>query len=393
MKNKAKIWVIILCMFFIPIISYGEQTEETKEAFNTQQIIEEQIKLFDWDSINQLEASLKQSAPYTSSFDLGEEVTKILTGEQTLSVEYILSLIGEMMLVEARSYITLIARFILIVLLCSLLQTLTSAFKSKDITKIAFIVCYLLIIYTISQSLFVIVDVASNTIEQLSQVMLVTLPTLLGFMAVSGYISSSSALATVIIGGLNGVTFLIQHIALPMVVGLIMLQVISTMSEDIKIDKFVKLIYRGIGISLKTIVAVSITLMGVYKLTLPYVDVAVKKSALNFSSAFIPVVGDASRGALEFILSCSHLVKNSFAVGVILWVVVVASVPLIKIFVYVALYHLAGAIIQPTGNKKMSDIASILGKGCEFILSCTGIIFLLAVVSLVICASVGSSIA
>ena len=279
----------------------------------------------------------------------------------------------------------------MIVILCSILQVLSQSFQSQNTTKAAFLVCYVLVIYTLTQSLFVIVELAQSTISNLFQMMQVTLPTLLAFMAVSGYITSSSALAPVIIGAFNMMTFFIQKILLPVIISIIVLQVVSTMSEEIKVDKLVGLFYKGMKWLLRGTLVLSIAIMGIYKLTLPYVDVAIKKGAINLSTAFIPIVGDASRGALEFIMSCSALIKNAFAIGVIIWVVLIAAIPLIKILSHVVLYHIASALIQPIGDKKMAEIATILAKGCEFILSAVGIVVVLTIASMIICASIGTS--
>lgn len=382
----------ILCLMIAFLLSFFLAPTCYAEALSVDTMMQSQLQLFDWDDIGDLERELKEKAPYVQDFDLKQEVEDLLTGKKTFSIGTILTTIGELFFSEIETYISLIIRFILIALLCSLLQTLSSSFKSKDTTKVAFLVCYLLIIYTVSESLFVIVNLAQSTIGNLQEMMRVTLPTLLAFMAVSGYITSSSALATIIVGTMNVMTYALQHFILPIIIGLIILQVIGSMSEEIKIDKFIKLFYKGVKWGLRGVLTIAIFVMGIYKLTLPYVDVALKKSAINLSTSFIPVVGDASRGAIEFIMACGHLIKNSFALGVILWIVVIASIPLIKMVAYIALYHLASAIIQPTGNKKMSDIASTLAKGCEFILSCTGIVVVLAIVVMVVCASVGTSI-
>ena len=355
-------------------------------------VLESQLQLFDWDGIKELETKLKESVPEARDFQLVEEVKKIVTGETQFSIENLIRKAGEIFLKETGAYIGIIIRFILIAIMCSLLQTLSQSFKSKETTKIAFLVCYLFVIYTVSQSLLVIVELANQMIGQLSEIMMVTLPTLLAFMAVSGYITSSSALAAVIIGTLNVMTLAVKYFVLPFVVGLIVLQIIGTMSDEIKIDKWVKLFYKMVKKGLRWIFVVSMGIMGIYKMTLPLVDVAIKKSAISLSTSFIPVIGDVSRGALEFILSCAQLVKNSFALGVVIWIVIVVSVPLIKLVAYAALYHVAGAIIQPIGDKKMSDIATILASGCEFVLSCTSTIVLLTIVVMLVCASVGISI-
>ena len=388
MKRIRRICIMVLIGMWIMI-----QPIKAEEApLQTEDMVLEQLDLFDWSTIETLEAQLKASAPHMKDFDLSDQVIRLATGQERFSIEKIVQYVVGQFVGELQYYIRIIVRFILIVILCGFLQTLTTAFKSKDITKIAFFVCYLLIIYTISQSLFVIVDLAMSTISRLSEIMLVTLPTLLAFLAVSGYVTASSALAPVMISVLNGVTLVIQKIILPIVVSIVILQIMSSMSEEIKLDKFVDLFYKVVRWGLRAIFVLSIGIMGIYKLTLPTIDVAIKKGALNFSAAFIPVVGDAGKGAIEFMLTCAGLAKNAFAIGVIIWILIVAGLPLIRLFAYVAMYHLAAAIIQPVGDKKMSQIASILAKGCEFVLSCVGSVVILAISVMLVCTSIGMSI-
>ncbi|MGL4363222.1 MAG: stage III sporulation protein AE [Cellulosilyticaceae bacterium] len=386
MKKRIQnlFWVVLFCILCTPAIYV--------QGMDVDDVMSSQLQLFDWESIENTMESLTVDRPDLQTFDLKEEVQNILMGKTEFSLGYLIDKIGNILMKETHTYLSLIIRFALIVILCGFLQTLSSAFKSKDTTKVAFLACYTLIILTISQSLFVIVTLAQQTIDGLSDIVTAALPTLLAFMAVSGYVTSSSALAIVMVGAIELMTFIMQYILLPVIIGLIVLQIVSTMSEEIKIDKFINLFYKSIKYGLRGILMLSLSLMTMYKLTLPYIDVSLKKSALTLSTAFIPVVGDTSRGALEFIMSCAHLLKNSFAVGVVIWIVILAAVPLIKMFGYVALYHIAAAIVQPIGNKKMSDIATVLGKGCQFVLSSTSIVAILSIVVMVVCASVGASI-
>ena len=384
--------IMVLISIFLMVVCFALPCMAKEEVpLSTQSILQQQFDLLNWEEIKELEDQLKQSVPYMQDFDLSEQVTKLMTGEERFSLQEIMLKIGQLFIKEFNTYFKIILRFILIVILCSILQVLSQSFQSQNITKAAFLVCYVLIIYTLTQSLFVIVELAQSTISHLFQMMQVTLPTLLAFMAVSGYITSSSALAPVIIGAFNMMVFFIQKVLLPVMISIIVLQVVSTMSEEIKVDKLVGLFYKGMKWFLRIILVLSIAIMGIYKLTLPYVDVAIKKGAINLSTAFIPIVGDASRGALEFILSCSALIKNAFAIGVIIWVVCIAAIPLIKILSHAVLYHLASALIQPIGDKKMAQIATILAKGCEFILSAVGVVVVLTIAAMIICASIGTS--
>lgn len=384
--------IIILISFLLVVIglSLPCMAQETSDL-SAEGVLQTQFDLLNWEEIKELEDQLKQSVPYMKDFDLSEQVAKLIMGEERFSLEEIMMQIGQLFVKEFSTYLRIILRFILIVILCSILQILGQSFQSQNTTKAAFLVCYMLVIYTLTQSLFVIVELAQSTISHLFQMMQVTLPTLLAFMAVSGYVTSSSALAPIIIGAFNVMTFFIQKILLPIIVSIVVLQVVSTMSEEIKVDKLVSLFYKAMKWLLRGTLILSVAIMGIYKMTLPYVDVAIKKGAINLSTAFIPIVGDASRGALEFIMSCSALIKNAFAIGVIIWVILIAAIPLIKILSHVILYHIASAMIQPLGDKKMAEIATILAKGCEFILSAVSIVVVLTIASMIICASIGTS--
>ncbi|MGL4345724.1 MAG: stage III sporulation protein AE [Cellulosilyticaceae bacterium] len=384
----------ILCLVCIwmglsTVVVYGSEVPSQTQQ---NQVLQSQLDMLNWDEVKQIEERLKSEVPQLRDYNLSEKVISLMTGQERFSVEEVLRMVGEAFFGEIHTYIDIVVRFILIVLLCSLLQTLSTSFKSGNVTKAGFMVCYMLIIYTVMHSLFMIVNVASQTISQLCDMMMVAVPTLLGFMAISGYITSSTALAPVIVGGLNLIAFVVQKVILPLVVSVVILQIVSSMSEEIKVDKLVKLFYRGTKYVLRGIFWVSLSIMGIYKVTLPLMDVAMKKGALTFGTAFLPVIGDATNGALEFIMACAQMVKNSFAVGVIIWICILVAVPLIKIFAYIVLYHAAGALVQPIGEKKMTDIATNLAKGCEFVMSCVGIVSILCVVVMLICVSIGTNL-
>ncbi|MEG0318388.1 MAG: stage III sporulation protein AE [Niameybacter sp.] len=373
---------------------HQEEAVEHVETFSQDQVqsaLTQQFEILNWAEIDKLEEELKGTVPYLEDFDLSQQVLKLISGEERFSVQEIVSQIGQLFVNEFSTYFKLIIRFILIVILCSILQILSKSFQSQNTAKAAYFVCYILVIFTLSQTLMMLVQLAGRTIDQLYEIMQVTLPTLLAFMAVSGYITSSSALAPVIIGTFNIMTLVIQRFVLPILVAVIVLQVVNTMSEEIKVDKFIDLFYKGIRWGLRGVVILSVSIMGIYKMTLPYIDVALKKGVVNVSTAFLPIIGDASKGAIEFILSCSALIKNAFAIGVIIWVVLIAAIPLIKILTHVIMFHLVGALIQPLGDKKMTEIATILAHGCEFILSAVGVVVVLTIASMMICASIGIS--
>ncbi len=384
--QKKIFYIVMLCFMLFQLPTYASS------LINTDEIIKTQLEIFDWHEIEQLEESLKASLPYMKDFDVQDEVVAILMGQKEFSVQNIVSVVGEMIFGEIYTYINVIIRFILIILLCNILNNLSSAFESKNTTKVAFFVCHIVILYSVAQSLVLIVQLAQNTIENLLEVMLVILPTLLTFMATSGYIATSATLAPVIIGGLTLITFIIQRMMLPSIVGIIVLQMISSMSQEFKIDKLIALFYKISRWVLRSIFFLSLGIMSIYRMSLPYVDVTMRRVGLTLTAKFIPILGDAVSGAIDLIIQYSGMIKSAFGIGIILWIIFLISMPLIRILTYILLFHFAGAVIEPLGDKKMAKMATDIAKGCEFIMSCVGTVAILSIMALVVCMSIGASL-
>ncbi len=392
MRQKKSLYlllVIVFCFFSFITFVYGQELESYE--MNKQEIIDYQMNFFNWDEINKVESRLKASMPNISTFNLKDEVLSMIKGEKRFSLQGLLDAASRLLFEEIEVFIKLGVRFILIVLLCNLLETLSASFKSKNTTQISFFVCYIVVLYSVIQSFFVMVELARSAIDRMGEIMFACVPSLLAFLTTSGYVTTAASAAPVVIGGLNLSTYVIKHLILPCIISVVVLDVISTMSSEFKIDKLIALFYKGMKWILKGILIASVGILGFYKMTLPYVDTTVRKAATNISAAFIPVIGDAVGSAVDFVVNYSFLVKNAFSAGVILWIVMIVSLPLIKILAYVIVYHAAAAAIEPIGDKKMASIATRLAKGCEFIMSCVGIVAVLCIVVLLICISVGGN--
>ncbi|ONI45203.1 hypothetical protein AN640_04895 [Candidatus Epulonipiscium fishelsonii] len=380
--------ILLMLIIFLSCIN----TVTYAAGVNADEIIKTQLEVFNWDEIKRLENDLKEEVTALKDFNLEEEVLLVVSGKKEFSIETIVDATIEMFVGELDTYINMMARFVLIIVLCHVLSNLSSAFESKNTTKIAFFVCYIVILYSVAQGLVLMVELAQNTIGNLLNIMYVVLPTLLTFMATSGYIATSAALSPVIIGGLTFISFVIQKFMLSSVVGVILLQIISSMSEEFKIDNLIALFYKICRWILRSTFFLSIGIMGIYRMSLPYTDATMKRVGITLSTKFIPILGDAVSGAIDLIIQCAGMIKSAFGIGVIIWIIVLITMPFIKMLVYIILYNFAAALVEPLGDKKMAKIALNIANGCEFIMSCVGVVAILCISALVICMSIGSSL-
>lgn len=370
-------------------IEIGDQSAE--EKISESQLMDYGMSLLDWNRINALQEELAGAMPENISFDLKGEMQKMIQGDTGITINSVLGYIGGIIFSEMGVFLQIGARFILIVLLCNLLQTLSSSFKSKNVSQIAFFVCYMAILLSVVQSFKVMIEMATTLIDQMVHLMMVLIPIMLAFMATSGFNLSASAMAPIIISTLNLMSYLIKVIVLPCIVSVVVLEVVSSMSEEFKVNKLVGLFYKGIKWGLRSILGISVGLLSLYRLTMTGVDTTVKHAAVKFSSAFIPIAGNTISGTIDFITQISNVIKNTFGGSIIAWILILVSIPMIKIFAYGCIYQIAGAIIEPMGDKKMASIATKLGKGCQFIVSSVGIVVLFGICAIAICMSISAT--
>lgn len=371
-------------------VEIGNETKKEK-TISQEDIFKYGMELIDWSSIQALEEDLSSAMPNGKAFDLKNEMQKIISGQVRLSLSGSIGFILKALFNEIGVFIQIGARFVLIVLLCNLLQTLSSSFKSKEITKIAFFVCYMTILLGVTQSFKVMIELANTLIDQISRIMMVCIPILLAFMATSGLSLSAGAMAPVIVSTLSMMTYLMKIFLLPCIISVVVLEMMNAMSQEIKVDKWIGLFYKGIKWGLVSLLSMSMGILSLYRLTLPGVDHTIKKASLKLSSVFLPVVGKSINETIEFVAQCSTVIKNTFAAGVLIFILVLVCIPMIKILAYVLVYEIAAAVIEPIGDKKMASIASKLSKGCKCIMSCVGVMVLFCIVALMICMTIAAS--
>ena len=153
-KIVSLVLVLIISFILCMISTKAQSNEDEKELLNYG------VGLFNWEQIENLQDKLQTALPGNEPFNLKEEMVSLLNGEKKLSVGNVLDFLGRSIFNEVGVFVQIGARFILIVLLCNLLQVLTTSFKTKATSKIGFFVCYMVIILSIVQSFSIMVNLA-----------------------------------------------------------------------------------------------------------------------------------------------------------------------------------------------------------------------------------------
>ena len=364
--------------------------ETADEAMDT--IIKKQINGLDLVETEKVLEEIKsqESNPYLEEFDIKKVMVDSIRGQQNITpISIAKGLIG-LMFGEINVYLNLMGRLIILGIFCTVLSTLSSSFQNESTSEVAFYVCYIVLIIALAESFKVSMNIAYDAIEQMAMTMQASIPVMVTLLISTGNIASGGIFQPVVISSIQIGTAIVKNLVLPLVFFVSVLQVISNISQDFKIDSLIELAYSTIKWILRGIVTVFIAIMGMHGLTAPFIDGTINKTAKSMTSAFVPVVGEALSGTVDLVMNCGVIVKNSYTVGIIIVLLLICTIPLIKVFLCMAVYQLTGAIIEPISDKRIAQCMSGMGRATGYLLGTLTTVMVLFILNMLILVGVSN---
>ena len=162
------------------------------------------------------------------------------------------------------------------------------------------------------------------------------------------------------------VDIMLIKVILPLI-GIYMMAVLANhLTHEDLLSKLSELLALIIKWGLRTLLAVVVGFGTVQALITPTVD-QVKRSSLMKVSSAIPGIGSILSGVAETVLGAGVLLKNAIGVAGVIAILVICLVPVLKLAIYVILYKLGAAAIQPISDSRLvacltaaSEAASML---------------------------------
>jgi len=369
---------MFILWFLIPIKVYSHTVEE---------IWTRQIDSLDFSTIDKTVTSIKSQKenPYLHEFNFKDTVIKIIKGEADFSLTNIIKAIIIMIFKEMPAYFALIGKLIVISMLCAFLSNLAESFKSKSTSSVGFYVCYIVLIILLLQSFKIAMRVSETTIENMVLIIQSSLPMLLTLMIASGAVTSGTVFEPFIIFALQIVGVFIKKVLLPLIFFTAVLGIINSLTNKNFLKKMLEFFCQGIDWIIKGIAILFIGLMSLSGLTAPVLDGVINKAAKT-AVGVVPVVGESLTGAVDIVMNCSLLIKNAVGVGVIILISIYCLLPLIKILLFLIVYKLTAALIEPISDKRIVNCISDTGDVCIKLFTAiltSSLIFIVAITILI----------
>lgn len=315
----------------------------------------------------------------------------LLPGGEGLSLKGVFSGIASFMWHEVLYNGKLLATIVMLSILSMILENLQTAFEKSTISRVAYTICYMVVLVIAVNSFNVAVGYAREAIDRMIEFMMAMLPLLFALLASMGNIVTVSIAHPLVIFMVHTVGTLISTVVFPLLFFSAILHLVSSLSEKYKLTQLGNLL-RGIGMGvLGVLLTVFLGVISVQGITSSVTDGVAIRTAKYVTGNFVPVVGKMFADATDTVISASLLVKNSIGLAGVIIILFLCAFPAIKILILALIYNVAAAVMQPLGDTPIVTCLHTIGKTMLYVfaaLAAVSMMFFLAITIILTTANV-----
>lgn len=343
-----KKWYTLLISFFLVIMTskvvYADDNMDKQQIDNSNQI----------QRLYQYMDNMKTNEEIMNGMSPSEYVKSYLKdGKDPLSFDRIVGACVSVFIKEVQSTLKLMISVIVLAILSTLLKNIQGAFSSENISNIAFYACYAVMILILSKSFLISVNLAKDTIKELTDFVAVLLPALVLLLSTAGGITQAATMDPIVLGAVSLTPRLYVDIIIPLILMIFVLGFVNNISNEHKIDGLVKVGKQVILWMQGIVLTIFIGLLTVRGIASNTIDAVTLKTAKFAVDNFIPIVGKALSDAIATVAGYSLLLKNAVSsIGLIIMIFLMLF-PIIKMVVMVFIYKISAAVIEPVADKRI----------------------------------------
>lgn len=236
------------------------------------------------------------------------------------------------------------------------MSSISDSLENKSVSQVTYFVELILIITLIVSTFSNCISLVKNTIQNLVGFSNSLIPILMTLMLTTGAITSAGMIQPILLLLINFIGNAISNFILPVVLISTSLNIISQISDEIKISKIPKFLNSATIWVLGIIMTLFVTVLSLEGSLTQTVDGVTAKTTKAAVSTVIPVVGKILGDATDAVIGCAGILKNAVGfVGVIVILGICLS-PIIKLTILTITYYLASALCQPIADAKIVNL-------------------------------------
>lgn len=321
-----------------------------------------------------------------TDFSFWDTIKTLSGGEGVAGVSDIVAMGKEAVQKEIKQNKSLWLQCFSIAIIVGVFSNFSMIFKNYQVGETGFYIGYLMLFVILFPAFYNIFRIAQQTTDALILFMKALLPVFFLTVATSNGAGTASAMYSNSLLMIGGVEFVIGKVLLPFLEIYFVLSMLNYLSKEAKISKIVECLESLIRWGLKGTIGLVLGMHTIQGLLLPAVE-EVKKNAVIKAGGAIPVVGDTFTGVAEMVLSVVNLMKNAVGVAGVIAMILLCTVPLLKILLYTVVFKITAAVLEPLGEKRICECFHSVATTAGLLLYLEGAALLLFSITILILSS------
>lgn len=369
-KNRGLSFFVSGCFFLIIIFAVPVRAAESYE--------DEIEELSEMISFDEIEESI-QNTSLKGEYSFGKIVSLLLHGETEEGMKLITEIISDCFLEEFRKNRQNFAQIFLLAVLAALFTNIAAGFSASALQETGFFVVYLSMTGLVLSSFFMMYSITKQALTDVLHFMEALIPAYaLAVTMVSGS-ASSIALYEMTLLLIRGCQWILLKILLPLIQAYMLMEIANYLGETDRFSYFTSLLKRTSERFLKWSVGLVIGLNLIQNMILPAFD-SVKSGLWQKGLSAIPGAGSVISTVAGSLIGSGVLLKNSIGAGGLIILLLLCSLPFLKLLILTASFYISTALLQPISDKRLTRLLHGAGESgrlfMQVVVTCCTLFFI-----------------
>lgn len=273
--------------------------------------------------------------------------------------------------------------FLLLAVLAGIFTAFMDSFQSKEVSKMSYFMIHVLLFSTLITLFAEMQDITIQVLNTIITVMNAAIPVYYMAVVTTGNNLSGYTYYRVSILAIYLVEQLILHIMIPFVSCYMILIFGNAFWLEKRLSAITDFMKKAISVVLKTMVGVVSGINFLQSMVSPLMD-ELKNETAQKALSMLPGIGNAAEGMTELTVGSLVLIKNSVGVCTFLVLIIVAAIPVIKLFVVSILLKACGSLMAVISEKDFAKPVLDTSEAVLILLKVVLAVLLLFIVSMAI---------
>lgn len=387
MKNIKSILVLTVVL----LIAFTGVSWATEDNVTQESIIADQLDKLNINELQQIIDSMNSDIEeYIPKIEIRSFITKILKGEEIISLQDIAKGSVRYFFKEVVANWKILGEIIVLSAIYAVLSNLQSAFENDAVGKLAYAVCYLVIITITIKSFMIAINLGQETIDTMVLFMQALLPILLAILIAMGGITTSAFFHPVLLGSIGFIGTIIKSVILPLILFSSVLAIVNNLSSKVQVTKLASLLKQSAVVILGFVLTAFVGIISIQGITASTVDGITMRTAKFAVDKFIPIVGGFLSDAMDTVIGYSMLLKNGVGMIGLIAIFIICLVPMVKIIALIAIYKICSAIVEPIAQSQLSDCLNNMSNALVLIFATVSSVAIMFFITIAIIVGAGN---